>query len=55
MNLQSSTTFFIDYNGEVQMCSHYWGKKHILGNVNEHFIAATSPENLLVLMKFEIY
>lgn len=28
-------TFFIDYNGEVQMCSHDWAKKYILGNVNK--------------------
>tara|TARA_B100000902_G_scaffold357043_1_gene371207 strand:+ start:44 stop:949 length:906 start_codon:yes stop_codon:yes gene_type:complete len=24
--------FFLDYNGDVLMCSHDWGKKHILGN-----------------------
>ena len=30
--------FFIDYNGEVQMCSHDWGKKYILGNVNKQKI-----------------
>ena len=27
-------TFFIDYNGDVQMCSHDWGKKYIIGNFN---------------------
>ncbi len=26
-------TFFIDYNGDVQMCSHDWAKKFIAGNV----------------------
>ncbi len=26
--------FFIDYNGDVLMCSHDWGKKNILGNLN---------------------
>ena len=26
-------TFFIDYNGDVQMCSHDWAKKYVLGNV----------------------
>ena len=25
--------FFIDYNGDVQMCSHDWGKKFIAGNI----------------------
>ena len=28
-----SYTFFIDYNGDVLMCSQDWGKKHILGNL----------------------
>jgi radical SAM protein with 4Fe4S-binding SPASM domain len=31
-------TFFIDYNGDVLMCSHDWGKKYILGNVKEEKI-----------------
>ncbi len=32
-------TFFIDYNGDVQMCSHDWAKKFIAGNVkNEKII-----------------
>ena len=30
--------FFIDYNGDVQMCSHDWAKKYILGNVNKEKI-----------------
>ena len=25
-------TFFMDYTGEVLICSHDWGKKNILGN-----------------------
>ena len=29
-----SYTFFVDYNGDVLMCSHDWGKKNILGNLN---------------------
>ena len=34
-----SYTFFIDYNGDVLMCSHDWGKKMILGNmVNQNFV-----------------
>lgn len=31
-------TFFIDYNGDVLMCSHDWGKKYILGNVKKEKI-----------------
>ena len=27
-------TFFMDYNGDVLMCPHDWGKKKILGNLN---------------------
>ena len=30
-----SYTLFIDYNGDVLMCSHDWGKKNILGNLNK--------------------
>jgi len=34
-----SYTFFIDYNGDVLMCSHDWGKKMILGNMkNQNFL-----------------
>ncbi len=28
-------TFFMDYNGDVLMCAHDWGKKRILGNMNK--------------------
>lgn len=31
-------TFFLDYNGDVQMCSHDWGKKYIIGNVKKEKI-----------------
>ena len=31
-----SYMFFIDYNGDVLMCSHDWGKKNILGNLNKN-------------------
>lgn len=32
-------TFFMDYNGDVLMCPHDWGKKKILGNLkNETFM-----------------
>lgn len=27
-------TFFMDYTGEVLMCSHDWGKKAVVGNMN---------------------
>ncbi len=33
-----SYTFFVDYNGDVLMCSHDWGKKNILGNLNNNTI-----------------
>ena len=29
-------TFFLDYNGDVLMCAHDWGKKRILGNLNRN-------------------
>tara|TARA_Y100000590_G_scaffold470736_1_gene669019 strand:- start:14493 stop:15404 length:912 start_codon:yes stop_codon:yes gene_type:complete len=31
-----SYTFFMDYNGDVLMCAHDWGKKRILGNLNKN-------------------
>lgn len=31
-------TFFIDYTGEVLICSHDWGKKYIVGNIKENKI-----------------
>ncbi|MAJ45471.1 MAG: radical SAM protein [Candidatus Marinimicrobia bacterium] len=30
-----SYTFFMDYNGDILMCPHDWGKKMILGNLNK--------------------
>ena len=34
-----SYTFFLDYQGDVLMCPHDWGKKVILGNLNkENFL-----------------
>ena len=30
-----SYTFFMDYQGDVLMCGHDWGKKVILGNLNK--------------------
>jgi len=29
-------TFFLDYQGDVLMCPHDWGKKLILGNLNQN-------------------
>ena len=29
-----SYTFFLDYQGDVLICPHDWGKKLILGNLN---------------------
>ena len=31
-------TFFIDYTGEVLICSHDWGKKLVVGNIKENKI-----------------
>ena len=31
-------TFFIDFNGDVLTCSHDWGKKLIMGNLNKNSI-----------------
>ena len=28
-------TFFLDYNGEVLMCAHDWGKKAVVGNLKK--------------------
>ena len=33
-----SYTLFIDYNGDILMCSHDWGKKNILGNLKKEKI-----------------
>ena len=30
-----SYKFFLDYNGDVLMCSHDWGKKNIMGNLKK--------------------
>jgi len=30
-----SYKFFLDYNGDILMCSHDWGKKNILGNLKK--------------------
>ena len=33
-----SYNFFIDYNGDVLMCSHDWNKKNILGNLYKNTV-----------------
>ena len=45
--------FFIDYTGEVLMCSHDWGKKIILGNMNkDNFLDIwTSKKAIAIQMK----
>lgn len=30
-----ANTFFLDYNGDVLMCSHDWGRKQIVGNLKQ--------------------
>ena len=30
-----SYTFFVDYNGDVLVCTHDWGKKFVIGNCNQ--------------------
>ena len=41
-----SYKFFLDYNGDVLMCSHDWGKKNIIGNLNkEKFLDIWLSEN----------
>jgi len=45
-------TFFIDYNGDVQMCSHDWGKKYVIGNIkNEKIIDIWKSEKYLFARK----
>ena len=40
-----SYKFFLDYNGDVLMCSHDWGKKNILGNLKkQNFIDIWTSE-----------
>ena len=41
-------TFFIDYNGDVQMCSHDWAKKYVIGNMNNDKI-----ENIWLSQKYK--
>ena len=53
-----SYMFFIDYNGDVLMCSHDWSKEKILGNLNEKIffkfgilINQNLSEKILIIQK----
>ena len=46
-----SYNFFIDYNGDVLMCSHDWGKKNILGNLNNETILDIWTSKKLILQE----
>tara|TARA_Y100001970_G_scaffold294295_1_gene449996 strand:- start:21798 stop:22694 length:897 start_codon:yes stop_codon:yes gene_type:complete len=48
-------TFFIDYNGDVQMCSHDWGKKMILGNLNKNTIKEIWNSKKFELMRKKLF
>lgn len=43
-----SYDFFVDYNGDVLMCSHDWAKKNILGNLTkQNFIDIWTSEKAM--------
>lgn len=45
-------TFFMDYTGEVLICSHDWGKKMVVGNLkNESFIDIWSNQKFNLARK----
>lgn len=44
-------TFFVDYNGDVLMCSHDWGKKYILGNLKQQTILDIWLSNKFLLAR----
>ena len=47
-----SYTFFMDYNGDVLMCPHDWGKKIILGNMNkENFLDIWTSKKAIKIRK----
>ena len=47
-----SYTFFMDYNGDVLMCPHDWGKKIILGNMNkENFLDIWTSKKAIRIRK----
>lgn len=45
-------TFFVDYNGDILMCAHDWGKKRILGNLkNKTFFEIWTSQLALISRK----
>ena len=47
-----SYTFFMDYNGDVLMCPHDWGKKIILGNMNkDNFLDIWTSKKAIAIRK----
>ena len=47
-----SYTFFMDYNGDVLMCPHDWGKKRILGNLkNKSFYEIWTSQLAIITRK----
>lgn len=43
-----SYSFFMDYNGDVHICSHDWNKKYVAGNVNnETFLEIWGGDRLM--------
>ena len=47
-----SYTFFMDYNGDVLMCPHDWGKKIILGNMKkDNFLNIWTSKRAITIRK----
>ena len=47
-----SYDFFVDYNGDILMCSHDWAKKNILGNLTkQNFIEIWTSEKAKISRK----
>ena len=47
-----SYDFFVDYNGDVLMCSHDWAKKNILGNLSkQNFIDIWTSKKAMISRK----
>lgn len=47
-----SYTFFMDYNGDVLMCPHDWGKKIILGNmIKDSFLKIWNSKKAILIRK----
>ena len=46
-----SYTFFLDYNGDVLMCPHDWGKKRVLGNLKKQSFLEIWKSNLAMISR----